>query len=136
MLDGHLNKCKECVKLRVHKYRDVNIDRIKEYDKKRSMTPSRVKARQEYVKTESGKKSRQRAKENYKNHFPMKHAAHILFRNAVRDKKIIRADFCSICKSTYKVEGHHDDYTKPLEVRWMCESCHKKWHRENNAIYE
>jgi hypothetical protein len=136
MLDGYLNKCKECVKTRVHKHRDANIDRIKQYDKKRSMNPSRVKARKEYAKTEAGKKARQRAGENYKNRYPMKYAAHVVFRNAVRDGKVVRKDSCSVCQSTYKVEGHHDDYTKPLEVRWLCERCHKQWHREHAPIYE
>jgi hypothetical protein len=136
MLDGHLNKCKECVKTRVHKHRAANIEQIREYDKKRSMNPNRIKARNEYVKTDAGKQARKKAGENYKHRYPMKYAAHVIFRNAVRDGKVIRADFCSVCKSTYKVEGHHDDYTKPLEVRWLCESCHKQWHREHRPIYE
>jgi hypothetical protein len=136
MLDGHLNKCKECVKARVHKHRDANIEKLREYDKKRSMTPNRVKARQEYLKTEAGKKARQRAGKNYILRYPMKYAAHVLFGNAIRDGKIVREDVCSVCKSNYKVEGHHDDYTKPLEVRWLCESCHKQWHREHKPIYK
>lgn len=136
MLDGHLNKCKECVKARVHKHRNANIERFREYDKKRSMNPDRVRARREYVKTDAGKKTKQKAEKNYRHRYPMKYAAHVLFGNAVRDGKIIRENSCSVCKSNYKVEAHHDDYTKPLEVRWLCEPCHKKWHRENKPIYE
>ena len=48
----------------------------------------------------------------------------------------IRQLNCSVCNSTNIVEGHHDDYTKPLEVRWLCKACHKEWHRHNKPIYE
>lgn len=32
------------------------------------------------------------------------------------------------------VIAHHDDYTEPLEVRWLCHRCHHEWHRRHQAI--
>lgn len=32
-----------------------------------------------------------------------------------------------------EVQAHHDDYTKPLEVRWLCQRCRHKWHAANKA---
>ena len=34
---------------------------------------------------------------------------------------------CSIC-GELKVEAHHQDYTKPLEVIWFCRIHHEKHH--------
>lgn len=34
------------------------------------------------------------------------------------------------CKCGSKeTEAHHEDYTKPLEVIWMCRECHLKHHQ-------
>ena len=35
---------------------------------------------------------------------------------------------CETCGST-PAEAHHDDYGKPLMVRWLCRSHHQEWHR-------
>jgi hypothetical protein len=42
-----------------------------------------------------------------------------------------RPDNCEQCglKPEYEaLQGHHDDYSKPLEVRWLCRSCHQRHH--------
>ena len=136
MADGHLNKCIDCVRARIAKHREANLEKIREYDRRRSNQLHRVKAREEYSKTEAGKRTKKRAMDAYKKRYPMIYASHIVTNNAMRDGKLSQASNCSICKSTEKIEGHHDDYTKPLAVRWLCEQCHKEWHRHNKPIYE
>ena len=36
---------------------------------------------------------------------------------------------CQICGGTGKVQGHHEDYNRPIEVTWLCPSCHSLWHQ-------
>jgi len=44
---------------------------------------------------------------------------------------------CEVCGSTQDINRHHDDYTKPLEIRWLCSPCHWETHvprAENQSI--
>ncbi len=50
-------------------------------------------------------------------------------RDAVRQDIIKRPIKCSICNRKVPIDGHHDDYSKPLKVRWLCKRCHKKIHK-------
>jgi hypothetical protein len=36
---------------------------------------------------------------------------------------------CEVCGVIERVEAHHDDYTKPMDVRWFCGQHHKDHHR-------
>ena len=44
---------------------------------------------------------------------------------AIRWGKIVRPDHCQECGKKCIPEGHHSDYNKPLQVRWLCRTpCH------------
>lgn len=58
--------------------------------------------------------------------YPEKYKARIALNNAVIYRKITKASNCSACSSTSNIQGHHPDYSKPLEVIWLCISCHRK----------
>src|ERR1035437_1407019 len=34
-----------------------------------------------------------------------------------------------------KTQAHHDDYSKPLAVRWLCLACHRLWHRSHTPKF-
>lgn len=37
---------------------------------------------------------------------------------------------CAKCGTSERVEGHHEDYDKPLEVIWLCRPHHNELHIE------
>jgi len=59
-----------------------------------------------------------------------KKARHTL-NHHLRDKHIERHP-CEFCGAP-NGEAHHDNYDNPLEVRWLCRKCHRKWHKEHGC---
>lgn len=49
---------------------------------------------------------------------------------AVKTGKLIKPSTCSHCNIKTNLDGHHPDYSKPLEVIWLCRGCHGKEHRK------
>lgn len=61
---------------------------------------------------------------------PEKYKAHWILNSAITTGEIKRRP-CETCgeKRKYHVHAHHDDYTKPLEVKWLCVIHHKAVHK-------
>ena len=64
-----------------------------------------------------------------------------LVEKAIAKGVLIRPATCSECNGDQEytdgragIQAHHDDYNKPLEVRWLCQKCHHAWHKTNKAI--
>ena len=111
MKDGRLGKCKECTKSDVRANYVLRREQYSEYDRARFQTPKRKVALAQYQI-----RSRERD--------PLKYIAHYTAKNGVRDGKISRKD-CFYCGDP-KTQAHHDDYSKPLDVRWVCFKCHRE----------
>jgi len=54
------------------------------------------------------------------------------------EKGILTRGPCEVCNTQEVmsdgrsiVQAHHDDYSKPLEVRWLCQQHHYEWHQSN-----
>lgn len=117
MGDGHLNKCKECVReyqRRRHREKIENDPEWRERERERS----RKKWRERHHLWSSSSRSSEVGDE---------------VKNAVRRGDLVPASRCEDCGhdfSEFRREAHHPDYDEPLEVEWLCSLCHGKRHRE------
>jgi hypothetical protein len=115
MLDGHLNHCKDCVKGRVSLHREINVERIREYDRKRGKNPDR-----QPQKTAVTKRRRQEVA-GYEN-------SHNAILRAISAGIIQRSNTCQACGIQVKTEAHHFNYELTKTVIWLCPVCHKNYH--------
>jgi hypothetical protein len=70
--------------------------------------------------------------------WPERESARRLTANAIKRGDLVRQP-CGSC-GEQKAHAHHDDYGKPLDVRWLCRPCHTAHHtaerREAKAAAE
>jgi hypothetical protein len=106
MADGHLNMCKVCSRKEATKFRNAHVEQYRAYDRKRGWRPPK-----DYFK--------------------------VAVRRAVRDAlangtlKKMPCEVGSDCRG--RIEAHHDDYDKPLDVRWLCKKHHAEVHTQRDA---
>jgi hypothetical protein len=122
------SRCKECVKASVRENRQENADYYRAYDRKRYRdNPERKENAKRCAATPSGVASRKRSIERMKASNPEKYYARNVIKAALRNGKIQRKP-CFFCASDKNLQAHHEDYDHPLDVVWLCASCHGKYH--------
>ena len=82
-----------------------------------------------YRATEKGMKNVREAVYRSIEKYKEKQKAREVLNYAVKSGKVEKATNCEVCKEEKRLHGHHDDYSKPLEVRWVCRSCHADIHK-------
>ncbi len=120
--------CKEHWRERVRQNRMENVEYYREFDRMRANRPDRVAAREEYAKSERGRARHNATAKSWSNRNPQKRAAHVIVGNAIRDGRLVRQP-CEVCGNE-KSEAHHDDYSKPLDVKWLCTRHHVERHKQ------
>jgi hypothetical protein len=118
--------CKPCRCAKNRANREAKIDQYQAYDKARNMRPDRVAARAEYIATDEGKAARRRASATYYFRHKDRRSATVTLNNAVRDGRVTKQP-CFMC-GCEEVEAHHPDYSRPLDVVWLCIPHHKEIH--------
>jgi hypothetical protein len=149
--DGHIARCKACINEEYkawvennpekklanrEKYRVNNRERIREMDKqyyREDPERYREKARRaaiKYNEKEETKALKRAARIRMRELYPEKDKARRKVRWAVESGKMIKPKCCETCKKESMLQAHHEDYSKPLDVVWLCKACHWKIHTE------
>lgn len=110
MGDGYLGKCKACTRKDVQENRDQNIERYRAYDRKR------------------GNRQDKEDQRKRRNEHPEKAKAHRMIAYHTRAGHMTKKP-CEVCGAVDRVHGHHDDYSKPLDVVWLCVVHHHARHK-------
>ena len=58
-----------------------------------------------------------------------KQSARDKVQKALQSHRLLKPSICSMCRQqSTRIEGHHSDYSKPLDVSWLCPPCHAQIH--------
>ena len=113
--DGLQCWCKPCV-----------IEGNRRYSLTKAGKEARKRNNKEYQQTETGKKANREGQKKYQKANPEKIKAHNVVNNAVAVGRL-KKEPCRC--GEIKVEVHHEDYSKPFNVEWLCTKHHKELHR-------
>lgn len=128
--------CKACIRKRVHENRMKKIDYYREFDRNRYNKEERAqkvkeyKARLRIENPEKYDKIFHGTRKRYRKNHSEKCKAHNIVDYAISTGKLIRPTKCERCNKDCKPQAHHYDYSKPLDVIWLCTSCHSEVHKE------
>lgn len=65
---------------------------------------------------------------DYRKRNPAKARAREITKAAIKRGDLVKQP-CADCGAAGPVDSHHHDYSKPLEVTWLCKPCHRKRHK-------
>lgn len=125
--DGYRHYCKECRRLHSAKYyvnhKDTILAAVRLY------AANHPEARRIHAKRFRAKHREEIAEYQRARRTTVKAKARTLLGSAVARGDIIKPSRCSSCGRYVKkrsLHGHHDDYSKPLDVEWLCVKCHSR----------
>jgi hypothetical protein len=136
--DGLLGKCKQCTKNDVSKHRELNIEKVRAYDRRRGLTKERKlknSERSKEIRLSGDVDAINRLNEcnrRYAEKYPLKKKAKAAVRSALKSGKLLKMP-CQVCGNE-KVHAHHEDYAKPLDVVWLCVQHHEDVHHRGLKI--
>jgi len=122
--DGIRSRCKQCEVKANREYRSTakGRERLMEYRNQDHVRESARRSYDKWVRTDHGRRTKSAVESRYSD----KRYARNVVAHALRVGLIDRQP-CFICGE--KAQAHHPDYSRPLDVTWLCPEHHKAAHR-------
>lgn len=142
---GSCNVCKARVRMAT-KRAAMTLDERRELDARKDPEKVKINDRKRYDRdresriefaarwSQQNPERLREVKRAWKKRNPEKVAAQGAVAQALRAGRLMKADTCSMCGSSDRIQGHHADYSKPLDVTWLCSSCHGATHRRPRSL--
>ena len=131
MRSGFQNECKQCARSRVEKRRkrlaSTDVDWVLSEAERHRIKQAKYRTEGRATELRGEKKRMTMLRYEAKN--PLKFAARYKFHLAILSG-LVTPQPCVRCGA--KAEGHHEDYTRPLDVVWLCTKHHAERHVEIN----
>jgi hypothetical protein len=127
---GLSSQCKECIIAVVRARREREPEKLAIYERARWEREERkaaVKASLAKARVRDPERFARYQRE-YQARFPERRKARMMVGNALKRGVLVRSR-CEVCDAPF-AQAHHDDYSKPLDVRWLCTTCHGLRHRK------
>lgn len=138
MKDGCLNKCKDCcIKESIINSKKESVKRYNRNRPNKTERNEKNKLRMKKLKIENYEKYNEivtKQRKNYRQNHPEKYKATAILNESLRKGEIIKSDFCMFCNKVCNTEAHHQDYSKPLDVIWLCSECHHNLHKNIRTL--
>ncbi len=131
--DGAYSRCRKCVNESARERHAADPEKqnakVRERNASGVNSESRERAREKYLATHPD--ASKIAVKKYREKYPERALAREAVRAALRYGRMTRGD-CAECGQE-NAEAHHEDYSQPLKVVWLCRKHHMARHRTINS---
>lgn len=136
--DGLQFVCKDCSRTKNLSWQSRNKDKVRALGRKNKRSERERKGAERtqeewrawYATNAENRREYQRERFD-----PIKDKAQNIVYGAIKSGKLTRPSICERCGNNCKPDAHHSDYSKPLEVEWLCRRCHRLLQNPKAAGY-
>lgn len=134
--DGYHGSCRQCHCDKARQWRLANSERHRKNCRgwARENKEHKAQLNREWDEKNPHLKAKYRKQHDERN--PLKAKARHAVNHAIRDGLLHKPERCEDCKQIVPsrlLHGHHEDYSEPLKVDWLCRACHFARHAEQGS---